>query len=100
MGGWGGQRVGQWGGGHALPVGVGEGRRGGRLGSRGGRTVPCLGREHRPPGGGERVGGGVVWQAGRGAGRLKEVAAKVHRVAGAMMAGVPEASGVKILGCL
>ena len=39
-------------------------------------------------------------QAGRGAGRLKEVAAKVHRVAGAMMAGVPEASGVKILGFL
>ena len=68
------------------------------MGSRGGRTVPCLGREHRPPGGGERVGGGVVRQAGGGAGRLKEVAAKVHRVTRVMVAAVPKAPGVEVLG--
>ena len=37
-------------------------------------------------------------QAGRGAGRLKEVAAKVHCVTRAMMAAVPKAPGVKVLG--
>ena len=37
-------------------------------------------------------------KAGGTAGSLKEVAAKVHCVARAMMAGVPKAPGVKVLG--
>ena len=37
-------------------------------------------------------------EAGGTAGSLKEVAAKVHCVARAMMAGVPKAPGVKVLG--
>ena len=39
-----------------------------------------------------------MWQAGRSAGSLKEVAAKVHCVTRAMMAAVPKAPGVKVLG--
>ena len=37
-------------------------------------------------------------EAGGTAGSLKEVAAKVHCVARAMMAGVPKAPGVEVLG--
>ena len=77
---------------------VGHGWGGRRLGARGGRPVPRLG-EHRTPGGGEGVGGAVVRQvAGRTARCLKEVAAKVHCVTGAMVAVVPKAPGVKVLG--
>ena len=97
MGGRGREGMGQWGGRDALTMRVGHGWGGRRLGARGGRPVPRLG-EHRTPGGGEGVGGAVVRQvAGRTARCLKEVAAKVHCVTGAMVAVVPKAPGVKVL---
>ena len=87
--GWGGERVSQRRGGHAVDVGGGRG-----LAAHGGRAVARLG-EHGAAGRGQGVGGGGQ---GGGARRVEQVGAQVHGVRGGAMLGPSQALRVQVLG--